>query len=91
MRRNLPKKIKPKLLENSCRLTNEELQQHLLMQNKFKDYYCPRKSENPIINLVLIITFLSKPEVKAFYSRFKKPPQYKDKFVMVDEDGYFLL
>lgn len=91
MKRNLAKKKKSEQLVKRCNITDVDLQQHLQMHKKFKDYYCPRKSDNPIINLALIITFLNSPEVKAFYLQTKKTQQYKDKFVMIDEDGSFYL
>lgn len=91
MKRNLAKKKKSKRLVKRCSLTDEDLQQHLLMQKKFKDYYCPKKSDNPIINLALIITFLSNPEVRVFYSQIRKAQQYKGKFIMVGRYGYFFL
>lgn len=91
MKRNLTKKKKSKRLVGRFSITDEDLQQHLLMQKKFRDYYCPKKSDNPIMNLILIATFLNDPEVKAIYSKLKTLDHHRGKFVMVDQKGHYFL
>ena len=64
--------------------TKEEIEDCLKIARYFKDYFEERKTDNHLINLVLIIQFLMK-------NKPLKKLHKINKYVMIDEKGFFYL